>query len=524
MKKFIACIVLASILLGCSAPLSDPQPASPSPADSTAWWRNAIFYEIFVRSFNDSNGDGIGDFNGITQKLDYIQSLGVNAIWLMPIHPSPSYHGYDVTDYYAVHPDYGSMDDFKNLLAEAHKRDIKIIIDLILNHTSSQHPFFIDANSGPDSVHRDWYIWSNETGNYWHAGNGGNYYGFFCECMPDLNYRNPDVTKEMFEVTRFWLEDIGVDGFRLDAAKHLIEEDGKFENTPATHKWFDEFYKFYKSKKPDAYAVSEVYGAGAFIATTYEQQFDHIFNFELASGIMNSVNGESNTGVYSAWKFTLNDITDGNYATFLTNHDQNRVMSVFNGNENKARLAAVILLTSPGTPFIYYGEEIGMQGKKPDEDIRLPMQWNADANAGFTTSTPWRAPNADYESVNVAVQDDDPNSLLNLYRSLIQLRREHAALRVGSISVLETGNAGVYAAIRYDGNEIVLTLVNLTGKPISNYALTLEEETLPNRDLTLTPLLGTADASSITIRGGAFADYKPLAELPPNQAYIFQLK
>ena len=530
MKKFFLWIVLASILLGCASPLSDSQPDSAqevdtaTPADSAAWWRDAVFYEIFVRSFYDSDGDGIGDFNGITQKLDYIQSLGVNALWLMPIHPSPSYHGYDVTDYYATNPDYGSMNDFENLLTEAHSRDIKIIIDLVLNHTSSQHPFFVDANSGSDSEYRDWYVWSNESGNQWHQGNDGTYFGFFCDCMPDLNYSNPDVTKEMFAVTRYWLKDIGVDGFRLDAAKHLIEEGDTLENTPATHEWFKDFYSFYKKDRSDAYAVGEVYGAGAFIATTYEGQFDHVFNFELASGLMNSVNGESNTGITSAWKFTLRDITDGDYATFLTNHDQNRVMSAFNGNEEKAKLAAVILLTSPGTPFIYYGEEIGMQGKKPDEDIRLPMQWTADENAGFTTGSPWRVPNADHLQVNVAAQEDDPNSLLNLYRALTELRAEHPALRGGSISVLETEHAGVYAFLRSNGEENILVLVNLTEAAISEYALTLTESMLPSRIHSAISLLDSTQASSLTIRDEKFSDYKPLPELPPYQAYIFELK
>ena len=535
MRKLLALIILTSILIGC-APANQPalqptphpaptQRADPTPETaSAAWWHDAIFYEIFVRSFNDSNGDGIGDFNGITQKLDYLQQLGVNAIWLMPIHPSPSYHGYDVLNYYAVNPDYGTMADFKNLLNEAHKRNIKIIIDFVLNHTSNQHPFFVDANSNPNSKYRDWYVWSDTPGDHWYQGNGGYYFGLFCDCMPDLNYRNPAVTKQMFNVTKYWLENIGVDGFRLDAAKHLIEEGNKIENTNSTHEWLKGFYTFYKSVNPNAYTVGEVYGAGAFLGTKYTQQLDHIFNFELASGIVNSVGGESNTGINSAWNFTLKDISNGEYATFLTNHDQNRVMSVLNGNGAKAKLAAVMLLTSPGTPFIYYGEEIGMQGKKPDEDIRLPMQWNADANAGFTTGTSWRAPNADYSQVNVAAQEQDPNSLLNLYRMLTKLRVEHPALRSGKLIILETSNAGVYAVVRSDSKENILVLVNLKGTPISDYALSLNENILPAGKLTPESLLDSTQAASLTIAGGALKDYKPLTELPPYQAYIFQLK
>lgn len=517
-------IGLTYTLLSCSLPASRSGADSSSETDSAQWWREAVFYEIFVRSFYDSDNDGVGDFNGITQKLDYLQNLGVNGIWLMPIHPSPSYHGYDVLNYYAVNPEYGTLADFKNLLAEAHKRNIKIIIDLVLNHTSSQHPFFADANQDINSPYRDWYVWSDTFGDHFHKGNGGYYYGFFWGGMPDLNYRNPAVTTQMEAVTRYWLTDIGVDGFRIDAAKHLIEEGDKIENTESTHEWFTGYYMFYKSVNPQAYTVGEVYGAGAFMATKYTSQMDHIFNFELASGFVNSVNGESNTGINGAWTFTLKDITDGNYATFLTNHDQNRVMSVLNGNEQKAKLAAVMLLTSPGTPFIYYGEEIGMQGKKPDEDIRLPMQWSGEANAGFSTVTPWRAPFDNYTAVSVTAQDSDPNSLLNLYRKLIQLRKAHSVFINGSVTILDTGNAGVYAIMRTNGDEHVLILINLKSESIADYALSLKDQILPNGIFSLTSLLDSTQAITPDVNNGGFANYKPLAELSPYQAYIFELK
>lgn len=489
------------------------------------WWRNAIFYEIFVRSFYDTDGNGIGDFNGITQKLDYLQELGINAIWLMPIHPSPSYHGYDVMNYYAVNPQYGTMQDFKNLLKEAHKHGIHIIIDLVLNHTSSEHPFFADANSNPDSKYRDWYIWSDTAANNnWHPGNSGYYFGLFCDCMPDLNYRNPDVTAQMENVVRFWLKDVGVDGFRIDAAKHLIEEGNKVENTKSTHDWFKGFYTFYKSVDSNAYTVGEVYGAGASLVKTYTgDQLDQIFDFEMASGFMNSVGGGSNTGIDSAIKFALHDKPDFNFATFLTNHDQDRTMSVFHGDLGKAKVAATLLLTSPGTPFIYYGEEIGMQGKKPDEDIRLPMQWSAEANAGFTTSTPWRAPDNNYSQVNVVMEDKDNDSLLNHYRLLTKLRQEHPALNSKDINLLETTNSGVYAVLRSSGNEKILVLVNLTNATILDYQLGLDEHILANSTITPKTLLGPTNAASLTISDGKFSGYKPVNELLPYQSYIFQL-
>ena len=537
MKQIVITLLLISILSACLPADKDTLPTPPviestqtiestSEAESASWWREAVFYEIFVRSFNDSDGDGIGDFNGITQKLDYLESLGVNAIWLMPINPSPAYHGYHITNFYAVDPEYGTKDDFKHLLDEAHKKNIRIIMDFVVNHTSTSHPFFVDANSSPDSKYRDWYIWADTThGNKWHEGNGGYYFAYFSGEIPDLNYRNPEVTAQTYKVSQYWLEDVGIDGLRVDAAKHLIEEGDKLENTQSTHDWFKEYYSSQKSSHPEAFMLGEVFGAGAFIATTYEGQFDQIFNFEIASGIMNSVNGESNTSINGTWNFTLKDITDGNYATFLTNHDQNRVMSVFNGNEQKAKLAATLLFTSPGTPFIYYGEEIGMQGKKPDEDIRLPMQWNASPNAGFTTGTPWRKPFENFEAVNVAKQEADPNSLLNLYRTLIQLRKSHPALQSGSsISVLHTGNPGIFAFIRTDGNEQFLILVNLKKTPITEYSLSMTESVLSNGILTLSSMLENVQAENVVIENGMFKNFKPLDEIPAYQAYIFSLK
>ena len=533
-KRLLAILSVIFILTACVpatptlAPLSTVSPTpEPTPeATQLPWWRTAIFYEIFVRSFYDTDGNGIGDFNGITQKLSYLQQLGINAIWLMPIHPSPSYHGYDVINYYAVNSEYGTMADFKNLLTEAHKHGIRIVIDLVLNHTSSQHPFFIDANGSPDSKYRNWYVWSDTAAsNDWHQGNNGYYFAHFCDCMPDLNYRNPEVTAQMENTVRFWLKDVGVDGFRIDAAKHLIEEGDKLENTQSTHDWLKGFYTYYKSIDPNAYTVGEAYGAGATLVKSYTgDQLDQMFNFEMSSGFINSVSGGSNSGVTSAIKFALHDMPDFNFATFLTNHDQNRTMSVFNGDWGKAKVAATLLLTSPGTPFIYYGEEVGMQGKKPDEDIRLPMQWSSESNAGFTTDTPWRAPAVDYQQVNVAVQDKDNDSLLNHYRALTKLHQEHPALSSEDIHLLETGNPGVYAVLRGAGNEKILVVVNLKNTPISDYGVSLEENLLSDGVITPKTLFGTTDAPPVTISAGKFSGYKPTTELAPYQSYIFQLQ
>ncbi len=532
MTKRLIFIILILSLAACvpSAPTAataSATPSSPTAIPAQPWWHDAVFYEIFVRSFYDTNGDGIGDFNGVTAKLDYLKDLGINAIWLMPINPSPSYHGYDVTNYYNVNPQYGTIADFKHLLAEAHQRGIRVIMDLVLNHTSSQHPFFVDANNNAHSPYRNWYIWSDTShGSMWHPGKFGYYFGIFCDCMPDLNYQNPDVTAQMQDVVHFWLNNVGVDGFRIDAANRLIEEGDKTENTPSTHTWFKEnFYPAYKADNPQAYTVGEVYGAGALLVKSYTgDQMDQVFNFEMASGFVNSANSGSNSGVDSAIQFALHDMPSFDFATFLTNHDQNRTMSVMGGDMNKAKVAAALMLTSPGTPFIYYREEIGQQGEKPDEDIRLPMQWSGNANAGFSTATPWRAPFSNYQNVNVAAEQSDSNSLLSLYKELISLREQHPALRNNQILLPSTGSTNLFASLRTADNEQILVLINLSGSPVSDYALSLDSSTLKTGNYQATPLIGMNAAAPLNVTDkGSFSNYKPLNELPPYSINIYQL-
>ncbi len=515
MKRILSFIILVCLLVACA-----PQPAQ------GPWWHHAVFYEIFVRSFNDSNGDGIGDFNGITAKLDYLQSLGVTAIWLMPINPSPSYHGYDVTDYYDVNPQYGTLDDFKNLLAEAHQRDMRIIIDMVLNHTSSQHEWFTSAKLDKQSPYRDWYLWADEyPGTHWHGGENGYYYGFFWSEMPDLNYTNPEVTAEMEKMSLFWLNEVGVDGFRIDAAKHLVEEGLKFESTDSNHAWLKSYYANIKKQAPEAYLIGEIYGAGSLVSKIYENELDHIFNFEIASGAVNSANGGANSGIRSAITFAIKDNPEGNFATFLTNHDQDRVMSTLREDQNKAKMASFLLFTSPGTPFIYYGEEIGMTGKKPDEYIRTPMQWSAAENAGFSTSAPWIEVNANYMTgVNVADQENDPNSLLNHYRAIAKLRAEHPALRTGQSVPLDTDNNAVFAMLRYNENQVLLVLANLSKEPVSDYRLSLEESVLRKTASQPKVLFGQAQPAALSSENGMFSNYQPLSELPAYQMLVLEIE
>ncbi len=530
MRKTLVLLVLAALLAGCLPGRPANQPAA-TPAPQP-WWRQAIFYEIFVRSFYDTNGDGIGDLNGVTAKLDYLAGLGINAIWLMPVNPSPSYHGYDVTDYYAINPQYGTMDDFKRLLAEAHKRDMHVIMDLVINHTSSQHPYFLDAAAqGPRSKYYNWYIWSDTNqGRYWHPlpGDPSRYYfGIFCDCMPDLNYRNPSVTAETDKVAAFWLKDVGVDGFRMDAAKHLIEDGNVIENTPETHQWLKEFYEFYKAQNPQAYVVGEVGSADASLVKTYAGgQLDQTFNFELAQDFVDAAGQGTSVPVNSGLTFAMQAMPDGDFATFLTNHDQDRVMSEVGGNEQQAKLAAFLLLSGPGTPYIYYGEEIGMQGMKPDEDIRRPMQWSAQGNAGFTTGQPWRAPADDFNTVNVAAESADQSSLLSFYRRLVAIRKGRPALLDGQLITLDTGVPALFASLRTSGNETILVLANLSNQPVSQYEISSGGATpiLDHGSYAAANLLGSGSFADLQVGSdGQVANYRPLEQLPAYATYILTL-
>jgi alpha-amylase len=520
-----------------TVPSTPVQPVDglPQGTDDYPWWNDSVFYEIFVRSFADSNGDGIGDFNGLTAKLDYLNDgdpntttdLGITGLWLMPINPSPSYHGYDVSDYYAVNPEYGTMDDFKRLVAEAHKRGIRVTIDWVLNHTSSRNDWFIQSQD-PASPFRNWYVWQTErpTTPGWIPGSGSAYYyAFFSPAMPDLNYTNPKVVAEMKKVVRFWLKDVGIDGFRLDAAKYIIEDGATIENTPETHAFYRDLRKFYKGVNPQAMTVGEVWDDSETVATYLNgDELDLAFDFDLAKNLVFSAGTHAPKYATDVLVRDLSIFRPGQFATFLTNHDQDRSMSVLNDDVEAAKTAATLLLTSPGVPFLYYGEEIGMLGKKPDENIRLPMQWNSEINTGFTTGTPWRTPGSDYPTKNVDIQNVDPNSLLSLYRSLIHIRSNHAALRVGDFYLINTGNKSVYASLRASREETVLVIVNFSSQPVSDYGLNLEQGPLSGEYI-LAPLLdnGPFVSPAITATGG-FENYQPLPQLPPNGRFIIQLQ
>ncbi|MUT64548.1 alpha-amylase family glycosyl hydrolase [Paenibacillus sp. NEAU-GSW1] len=445
-----------------------------------------VYYEIFVRSFYDTNGDGIGDLNGVTAKLDYLKELGIGGIWLMPINPAASYHGYDVTDYYDINPDYGTKEDFKRLMEEAHKRDIRIVMDLVVNHTSSEHPWFKEALADPNSTYRSWYRFAaasekmkgdGATGSApWHKSGDSQYLGVFWGGMPDLNFDEPAVREEMVKIGNYWL-DFGLDGFRLDAAKHIYGDYASTINTPeiwaANKKWWQEFRSGLLQKKPDVFLIGEVWDSTSVIAPYFDQALDSAFNFDLMDKLIGAAEGERNPDIaftlqrmYTAYEKTSGGkFTD---APFLNNHDKNRVMTRLGGNVDHARMAASLLLTMPGNPFLYYGEEIGMKGAKPDEFIREPMIWYADAKGGEgqTTWEPLKHNSGASATVSVEAQLGDEKSLFSHYRMLLKWRSEEPALRDGGIADYPLADAptAVSLYVRLTSKERVLVAHNLSGE------------------------------------------------------------
>ena len=323
-----------------------------------------VCYEVFVRSFYDSNGDGIGDLRGLTQKLDYIEGLGADCVWLMPVAASPSYHGYDVTDYYKVEPDYGTNDDFKAFVAAAHKRHIRVLVDMVLNHTSSEHPWFQEALRDTAAPHRAWYRWSQTPGNNWHLSpvRDEYYFGLFWSGMPDLNYETPAVLEEMKRVAQYWLKDMGGDGFRLDAVRHLVEQGDQVANTPQTHAVLHDYGSYVRSIAPQSYTIGEVWDSTGAILPYYPDQLDAYFAFPVSEALIEAVKTGKTGRLLSEVTRFQSAVPAYRWAPFQRNHDQTRTLTALGNDVAGAKLAATILLTLPGVPFVYYGEEIGMTG------------------------------------------------------------------------------------------------------------------------------------------------------------------
>lgn len=446
------------------------------------WYKDAVFYELFVREFYDSNADGIGDLKGVTEKLDYLESLGIGGIWLLPINANyDDDHGYAVTDYMGLESDYGTLEDLQELIREAHRRGIGIILDLVLNHCSHFHPYFQDALSSKESPYRDWFVWSQSnlywrqpwsTKPVWHKTLSEDYYfGLFDESMPDFNYWNEAVYSYMKEVLVYWLN-LGVDGFRIDAAKHI------FENGPKGMSDQEETIAFFHGLRrvvdryPAKFMIGEVDKAD--YLGDGENGLNAYFHFGFVGALTKSIYWEDSRYFQERVLFEEGACPAGAfYSNVLGNHDSflgPRVMSRFKKKIELAKIVASALLTTPGTPFLYYGEEIGMKSSsryRYDWSLRTPMQWNSQRNGGFSPvkKLARRRVNQDYKKVNVERQLEDPNSLLKHYQALIHLRNKEPTLRRGEIVFLNCGKSLIAFERNYQG-ETVSVLINILSRKV----------------------------------------------------------
>lgn len=474
--------VSAQATLPPTALVYGPPVAAP-PADRWTTDPGAgVYYQVFVRSFADADGDGIGDLRGLTARLPYLAGLGITGLWLTPIHPSPSYHGYDVTDYRAIHPELGGMADFLAFVAAAHRHGMRVVLDLVVNHTSDRHPWFVAARAG-DPRYRAWYRFERDPaplvgtlgGSAWHdAGDGERYLGLFVAEMPDLDHRNPEVVDAMLEAAAFWL-DLGVDGFRIDAIQHVVEGvDGSIANAPENLAWVAEFGARLRARHPGAFLVGETWTSTPLIAAYHrDADLDMSFDYPLWRALLGALQARSAIDLHA--QLTLNE---GAYpagawrGTFVSNHDQQRpasVLSPLRRSPARDALLGRLLLALPGTPFVYYGEEIGMPNGPGDDDRqkRTPMRWTATADGGFTDGAPWFPPSTDDPAVSVAAQAGDPASVLEAYREAIALRAAHPALARGDARIVRDLPAAVVAVWRtLPGAEPVLVLANLGNRDL----------------------------------------------------------
>ena len=554
MRAFIRAglfLLLISItLVGCTSPGSEEVIATatesvvsiapPAGTDGYPWWNDTIFYEVFIRSFYDGDGDAVGDFKGLLEKLDYLQELGITGIYLMPIYPSgdPAVDssGYRVEDYLAVNSDYGTLNEFRTLVAEIHKHGMRVIIDLVLNHTSANHPWF-EAAQDPDSPYRDYYIWSDSLPaskgpwgqEAWFEGEQGYYFATFGEDFPDLNYENSTVTEAIYGIVKFWLTDIGIDGFRLDAAQHLIEEDPNHQvDTGSTHQWYADFRSYVKGLNPDALLAGEVWNVDPAILASYTEgdELDLIWEFGIQQAVVDAVYSENSTPIAAALEDSMAFIPEYRFITFLSNHDMTRIMTELENNIEKAKSTAFLILTTPGVPFLYYGEEIGMQGggDVEYETLLIPMQWTGQDNTPSWKEA-WETVSDDYLQYNVEAEMHDPDSILSFYRELILLRNEHAALRIGNFTVLDSGSASIFSFLRVSQQERVLVIMNLSESSVTGIELSLDESLLKADTYSLSSLFGEDLVREIDVdENGGFSLNFSDVDMHPYEKYIFPLK
>jgi maltose alpha-D-glucosyltransferase/alpha-amylase len=492
------------------------------------WYKSAVFYELSVRTFADGNGDGKGDFPGLTGKLDYLRGLGVDVLWILPCYPSPLRDdGYDVADYVGIHSDLGTLDDFKVFLREAHARGLRVVTDFVTNHTSSDHPWFQAARRGPTlpdgspNEYHDYYVWSDtgteyagariiftdtEVSNWTLDEQSGRYYWHrFFASQPDLNYDNPRVIEEILNAARFWL-DLGVDGFRVDAVPYLIEREGtNCENLPETHDILKRFRRMVDEDYPGRVLLAEANQwpeeVVEYFGTDADPEFHMCFNFPVMPRLYMSLKKEDTTSIREIMERLPAIPAFGQWVTFLRNHDEltlemvtdderafmyaayapdtrmkinvgirRRLAPLLDNDRRRVELLTTVLLALPGSPILYYGDEIGMGDDLSLADrngVRTPMQWNAGMSGGFSTATPDQCffpPIGDavygYGRVNVQSQEQDPSSLLKWTSRQLELRRRHPAFAVGDLTFIDTDNPAILAFTRRTGDETLLIVSN----------------------------------------------------------------
>ncbi|MBN2545860.1 MAG: maltose alpha-D-glucosyltransferase, partial [Spirochaetes bacterium] len=490
---------------------------------SVLWFKNAIFYELYIRGFMDSNKDGHGDINGIILKLDYLKELGIDCIWLLPMYPTPSRDdGYDIMDYENINPQYGTLNDFKKLVKEAHKREIRILSDLVLNHTSDKHPWFIEAKKGPKSPYFDYYVWSKTVHKYKEARiifidsevsnwtfceeNGYYYWHRFFYHQPDLNFDNPKVQEEMVNIIKFWL-DLGLDGLRVDAVPYLFEREGtNCENLPETHEYIKKLRKFIDENYNDKILLAEANQWPEDLKAYFGEgdEFHMAFNFPLMPRIFMSIKQEHHGPIVDIMK-RLPEIPETcQWATFLRNHDEltlemctdqerdymykefahdkqmkinkgirRRLAPLMENDYRKIHLMNALLLSLPGTPVIYYGDEIGMGDNIYLGDrngVRTPMHWDQNKNAGFSDAKPSQIyapiiidPEYNYNSINVEAQRTNPNSIFNFMKKLIKTWKKFKAFGNGNMVFIYPENKKILVFLREYNGEILLCTFNLSG-------------------------------------------------------------
>jgi alpha-glucosidase len=496
--------------------------AQTKPVDSEGhqWWQHAVFYEIYPRSFADSNNDGVGDLNGISSKMSYLHELGVDAIWITPCYPSPQVDfGYDISDYRNIDPMYGTLNDFDHMVAEGRKRDVRIILDFVPNHTSDQHPWFLDSKSSRTAPHRDWYIWrdgkaAGQPPNNWISLFGGSawkldpttnqfYYHFFYAQQPDLNWRNPAVEKVMLDTTRWWYKR-GISGFRLDAVDTLFEDPELRDNPvlPGTNKQGDpNMDNKYNDNLPEVHEelqklrkVADEFGA-VLIGETWTSNVEQLDRYYGAGGnelqmpmdFMFATVNKLSPAEFRQQIAAVNS-AHGWPVFVISNHDIVRSYNRYGDGKNNdaiAKLMGAFYLTLRGTPIMYYGEEIGMENNDPTrkEDVkdpigrtgwpeekgrdgeRTPMQWNTSPNAGFSKNDPWLPVPPSYKTHNVASESKDPNSVLGLYKKVLALRHTNAALLEGSYTALNRDDPNVMSYLRSYKGKAVLVALNMSANP-----------------------------------------------------------